>query len=260
MDTKILQLQQLLIESTHAVAFTGAGISVESGIPPFRGKNGLWEKYDMELLHINHFFEQPKSAWEFITKIFIESFNNAQPNAAHYCLQKLEKRQILKAIVTQNIDNLHQQAGSTNVIEFHGNVYNTVCLGCGRKFNIMDLLGVERNNVSALYEKIPDVEFPLLCPDCSKILKPDIVFFGESIPEEPGFLALSEMQLADLVILIGTTGVIVPASGLPYIAKEKGAIIVEINPEPSEYTKSVDLYIPAKAGEFCQIFSETTNL
>ncbi len=216
----------------HITAFTGAGISVESGIPPFRGENGIWNKYDPKIFDLQYFIENPKEDWELIYKVFYKTIMEAEPNTAHFALANLERKGKLKAIITQNIDNLHQKAGSKTVYEFHGNTRNVVCLDCGRKYSVTSL---DMSNL------------PPRC-ECGGLLKPDFVFFGESIPQDVLEASLNETQMADVFLLVGTTGVIYPAGEIPRLAKRNGATIIEINIEPSEYTGSItDIFIEEKA-------------
>ncbi|GBD90655.1 NAD-dependent protein deacetylase [bacterium BMS3Abin04] len=232
-NNKIKEAANLIANSKRTVAFTGAGISVESGIPPFRGKNGLWSRYDPEILDINYFRQNPLISWKVIKEIFYDFFGQAQPNAAHKALVKMEQKNLLQSIITQNIDNLHQEAGSKNVYEFHGNSRRLVCTNCGEIF-------------IASEEKLGDL--PPTCKFCSEVLKPDFIFFGEAIPEPANSKSFREAEISDLFILIGTTGEIMPASLIPRVAKEKGATIIEINTEKSKYTNSItDIFIQEKA-------------
>ncbi len=224
---------EIIKNSKFTVAFTGAGISVESGIPPFRGPIGLWSKYDPKILDINFFMQNPAESWKYIKEIFYDYMQNVNPNKAHYFLAELEKNGILKGIITQNIDNLHQKAGSKNVIEFHGTASRLECIECKNKYPS------ENTSLDNL---------PPLCPNCKGILKPDFVFFGEPIPADAFEKSIYLMENADTVLVIGTTGEIMPASELPYIAKSRGAKIIEINIEPSNYTNKItDIFLNDKA-------------
>lgn len=224
---------KIIKNSKHLSAFTGAGISVESGIPPFRGENGLWSKYDPEILDINYFKHNPEKSWITIKKIFYDYFGKAKPNFAHTALAQLEKNGILKAIITQNIDNLHFIAGNRNVIEFHGNSRKLICTECGKTYSADESIFLN---------------LPPKCSYCSGILKPDFVFFGEPIPEKAYEESIYEAEISDVFLLIGTSGVIYPASLIPYLAKKNGAKIIEINPEISEYTNKItDIFIKEKA-------------
>jgi NAD-dependent deacetylase len=235
----IQKAKELIQKSNFIVAFTGAGISVESGIPPFRGPNGLWSKYDPKILDLNFFLSHPDISWKYIKEIFYDYMYDAKPNKAHYCLAELERKGKLKGIITQNIDNLHQAAGSKNVIEFHGTTKKLECINCKSKFDS---------------DKISLNKLPPLCPKCGGILKPDFVFFGEAIPEEAMKKSIYLATNCDLMIVIGTTGEIMPASQIPYLAKENKAKIIEINPEKSAYTDTItDIYLSMKATEACEL-------
>ncbi len=226
---------ELIKNANHVTAFTGAGISVESGIPPFRGENGLWSKFDPVFLDINYFHHNPLKSWELIKEIFYDFFGKAEPNAAHFALAEIEQMGLLHATITQNIDNLHQKAGSKKVYEFHGNSRNLVCTKCRSKFSV---------------SKIGLNKLPPKCKKCGGVLKPDFVFFGEPIPEPARTRSFAETEKADVFILIGTTGEIMPASMIPYEAKNNNAKIIEVNTKPSNYTKSItDVFLKGKATE-----------
>ncbi|MBN2519655.1 MAG: NAD-dependent protein deacylase, partial [Bacteroidales bacterium] len=136
---KINEAANLIRHSSRTVAFTGAGISVESGIPPFRGENGLWSKYDPVFLDINYFHQYPEKSWPLIKEIFYDFFGEAKPNAAHYALAEMEQKNLLHSLITQNIDNLHQIAGSKQVYEFHGNSRNLICQKCLTYYTVQEI-------------------------------------------------------------------------------------------------------------------------
>lgn len=229
-------------ESNYTIAFTGAGISAESGIPPFRGENGIWNKYDPNLLVLSNYLNNPTKTWPVIKEIFYDFFSKANPNAAHNVLAKMESEGLLKSVVTQNIDNLHQMAGSKTVYEFHGNSHTFVCLHCHSKFPVDEL---ELN------------EMPPLCKKCGKILKPDFIFFGEQIPTDAYSNSVEAAEKSHVVIIIGTTGEVVPASTIPIVAKRSGAKIIEINLESSSYTNSItDVCLKGKATETMNLLAE----
>ena len=234
----IEEAAKIISNANHVTAFTGAGISVESGIPPFRGENGLWSRYDPTVLDIGYFHSNPKESWEVIREIFYDFFGQAKPNTAHYALAEMENMGVLKSIITQNIDNLHQQAGSKEVYEFHGNSRTLICSNCLRKYS------AEQIDLSIL---------PPRCEDCETVLKPDFIFFGEAIPEPARSKSFGETGKADVFLLIGTTGEIMPASLIPHEAKEKGAKIIEINTERTNFTNSItNLFLQGKATEVMQ--------
>jgi NAD-dependent deacetylase len=232
-DENYAKAIQLLTNSRYTSAFTGAGISVESGIPPFRGEGGIWTKYDPMYLDIEHYISQTEKSWKIIREIFYDFFGDARPNMAHYGLSLLERKGRLKNVITQNIDNLHLEAGNKVVIEFHGNSKYFRCLRCGKKFSVKDI---------TLSDKPPH------CAHCEGLLKPDFIFFGEGIPEDAYKASLKAAQHASVFLLIGTSGQVAPANQIPYLAKQNGASIIEINPDPSAYTYSItDIFLRGKA-------------
>lgn len=224
---------KIIKSAQRCVAFTGAGISVESGIPPFRGENGLWNKYDPMIFDIQYFYGNPRHCWEVIREIFYDLFDLVQPNTAHYTLAEMEARNLLAAVITQNVDNLHTAAGSKRVHEFHGTLKKLVCLDCQTSYKV---------------SQIDLKRLPPVCLKCGGFLKPDVIFFGESIPEPAKRHSFDETNRADCFILIGTTGSVAPANMIPGAAKSNGACIIEINPVPSEYTPWVtDIFLQDNA-------------
>ncbi|WP_373501403.1 NAD-dependent deacetylase [Desulfococcus sp.] len=217
-----------LLASKCAVALTGAGISVESGIPPFRGKGGIWERVDpMEFGHIDTFEKDPGKVWRVLIRDLKEIIDRAAPNDGHKGLARLEAMGLLASVITQNVDGLHQMAGSTDVLEFHGNCAWQRCMDCGGKKRTRDV------DISSL---------PPVCA-CGGVLRPDWVFFGEEIP--PAALQRSR-QLAmrcDVMMVVGTSAMVHPAATMPVIARETGARIIEINPERTPLTGYVSDYL-----------------
>ncbi|MBC8276615.1 MAG: NAD-dependent protein deacylase, partial [FCB group bacterium] len=221
--------------SKRTCAFTGSGISVESGIPPFRGKGGIYETYDSRYFDLSYFLAEPENCWKLLKEIFFDHLGKAEPNYAHCALADLEKHGLLQTVITQNIDNLHRLAGSTVIHEFHGNSQYLTCLACSSKFPA---------------ENVALETLPPHCKMCGGILKPDFVFFGENIPEEAYTGSLYEAEHAEIFLVIGTTGEVMPASMIPALAKRNGATIIEINPSPSNYTGEItDFFIRLKATE-----------
>lgn len=224
-----------LQNATYAVAFTGAGISVESGIAPFTGAGGLWNRYDPKFIEINFFLSDPKRSWQEMKKIFFTDMDEARPNKAHQVLAALETKGLLKGVITQNIDGLHQRAGSKNVQEFHGTIHSLSCVRCARRYRLKDV-------------NLDDV--PPTCL-CGGVLKPDFVFYGEGIPSRAYEASAQMAAQSDVMLVVGTAGQVMPACGLPLAAKEHGCKIIEVNPQPSSYTGHItDLYFPLKATEF----------
>lgn len=234
MNEKLLSdAATILRKARRTVAFTGAGISVESGIPPFRGPEGLWSHYDPTILAIDYFQAHPRESWRVIKEIFYDYFGRAQPNAAHVALARLEAAGYLHGVITQNIDNLHQEAGSEDVVEFHGTAQRLVCIHCGQPQQADD----------AVFAHMPP-----RCPACGGLLKPDFVFFGEGIPRLAYDRTRAEARLADVWLVVGTTGEIMPASLFPFEAKQQGATIIEVNIQPSNYTPHItDIFLRGKA-------------
>jgi NAD-dependent deacetylase len=230
---EITEAARLLKKSRFTTAYTGAGISVESGIPSFRGEDGLWNKYDPEMLDMDYFLKHPEKSWKVIKEIFYDYFGQAKPNKAHLALAEMERRNLIARTITQNIDNLHQEAGSKVVYEFHGNCQTLYCLSCNTKY------------------KAPEISLdhlPPTCRQCGGILKPGFVFFGESIPQAPLTAAYEAAYLSEIFLIIGTTGEVMPANQIPFMAKSNGATIIEVNPKESNYTdKITDIFLKGKA-------------
>lgn len=206
-----------------AVALTGAGISVRSGIPAFRGPKGLWEKFDpMEYATIGAFLSDPVKVWRMLAEM-IGIVEEAKPAPAHHGLARLERSGVLRAVVTQNVDGLHQAAGSCRVIEFHGSARELVCLSCDRRYP----------SRVRLAQCIPP-----RC-DCGAVLKPDLVLFGEPIPPAAREAAEEEARRCRVLLVIGTSAQVSPACEIPLTARRNGAFVVEINPEKTPLTGSV---------------------
>ncbi len=236
MDNMIEKAAELIRDSKSMIALTGAGISVESGIPDFRSSGGLWEKYDPSVYaNIESFRRDPEMVWEMLFDM-TDLTEGAKPNPAHTSLAKLEELGFLKAIITQNIDNLHQEAGSRKVIEYHGNAKGLECMKCGEVYGAGD------------FDKSARV--PPKCRSCAIILKPTVVFFGEMIPPAAMLESQSLAEKADIVLVVGTSAVVYPAAGIPLIAKQNNASVVEFNLEETDLTRYVtDVFIEGSAGK-----------
>lgn len=215
------------------VALTGAGISVESGIPAFRGAQGMWERFDpTEYATIGAFLADPEKVWKMLS-LMMEVFLRAVPNTAHRELAELERIGLLRSVITQNVDGLHQAAGSGKVIEYHGNAFELVCLVCWKRYP----------SRTKILEGMPP-----RC-ECGSVLKPDLVLFGEPIPWTAQEQAESEARSAGVLLVVGTSAQVSPACDIPALARRGGAVVVEINPERTPLTRSVtDIHIRENAG------------
>ena len=212
-------------ENKKIVFVTGAGISQESGIPTFRGKDGLWRNYNaMELATIDAFYENPKLVWEWYNERR-ENIFSVSPNQGHKAIAELEKYAKV-IILTQNIDGLHQKAGSSKVLELHGSIVKIKCTVCDFRDEIITKFS----------------EIPPLCK-CGNILRPDVVWFGESLQEDVWKHAMIQAGQCDLMIIVGTSLVVSPANTLPIYAKQNNAYLIEINPEKTEMSSEMDLTI-----------------
>ncbi len=234
-DEKMREAARLLKRSRHAVALTGAGISVESGIPAFRGAQGLWDRYDpSEYAHISSFMRNPGKVWGMLRELY-RIMEQAQPNPAHHALARLEELGILKSLVTQNVDGLHQRAGSKRVIEFHGNGGTLICLSCGMEYPARDI-------------RMDDL--PPACPRCGGVLKPQVVFFGEPIPPRALEEAFEEADQCDVMLVVGTSAQVYPAADLPRRVAWSGGRIIEINLEETHLTQDMThIFLQGSASE-----------
>lgn len=205
------------------VFVTGAGISQESGIPTFRGKDGYWRKYDpMQLATIDAFYQNPKLVWEWYEDRR-KNILAAQPNNGHVAISDLAKYRDV-AVLTQNIDGLHQRAGSKQVYELHGSIIRIKCTVCDFKDDITDIFD----------------ELPPKCK-CGEILRPDVVWFGEALPQDVWHDAINHAKSCDVMIIVGTSLAVSPANTLPVFAKQNGATLIEINPEKTIMSEDMDL-------------------
>ena len=232
-------VKRIINDSKYLVVFTGAGISVESGIPPFTGNSGLWTKYDPKFIELSYFYSHPLDSWKEIKKIFYDyMLNKSKPNLAHLTIGKWEKEGLVKAIITQNIDNLHQAGGGKNVIEFHGTTKTLICTKCNH---------IYYDNEIVLKE------LPPKCTKCGGILKPNFVFYGEGINQETYHNAIQTINHADVILIIGTSGQVMPANQLPFSQKysNPNTIIIEVNPTKSSFTDTItDYYFDTTAVNF----------
>lgn len=229
----IHQAREWIRGAHHVAVLTGAGISAESGLPTFRGPNGLWRNFRPEQLATPHAFARdPKLVWEWYN--WRRSVHaQCQPNAGHRALAQLEQAAPQFTLITQNVDKLHEEAGSRNVIHLHGSLWRVRCLRCAKE---------EPNT------QVPLEPLPPLC-DCGGMLRPAVVWFGESLPEYELRKAMDTTREADVVLVVGTSGMVYPAAALPRMALDAGAHVIEVNPEPTELSASASAFLQGPAGE-----------
>lgn len=240
-EDKIGKIADMIVEAERVVVFTGAGVSTESGIPDFRSPGGFWTKFDPEDFTIDRYLASPETRnkqWRLL--LSGDLFQEAQPNAAHIAIAELERMGRLDCVITQNIDNLHQKAGNdpSKVFELHGNMRWIRCLDCGKLYPLTEII---RNNRDA--KKAPS------CGNCGGMLKPDVIFFGETLPERTLFEATQRASRCDLMIAVGSSLVVYPAAYLPLHAKQAGAKLVIVNLSKTPADGIADIVIPASAGE-----------
>ncbi len=240
-----------LVNSKYAIALTGAGISTESGIADFRGPSGVWTK-DPEAERrayrsYERFSVDPKGWWEErlapTGPSLLGELDKAMPNLGHHALGELEQLGILNCVITQNIDALHEKAGTKNLLEYHGSFLKLRCISCGLRFrrDDFDLEKLMREN-----------QLPPRCPECQGVVKSDTVSFGEPIPSDVAQQSLEEALKCDLMLICGTSAVVYPFANLPRIAKQRGTVaIIEVNAEPTPLTEEgvCDYIIQGKTGE-----------
>lgn len=225
-----------LAAARSIVAFTGAGMSAESGVPTFRdAQTGLWQHYDPADLATPEAFERdPALVWQWYGWRR-QRVGEAKPNAGHVALAAWAQRVESFIVATQNVDGLHQQAGSENVLELHGNLHRDIC----------------SRETTPVRDPVPaDGDgMPPRCPQCAALVRPDVVWFGEMLPQRTWQAALQAAGEADVLLSIGTSGLVQPAASIPQVALEQGALVIEINPEPTPLSDMVDLRLPGTAAE-----------
>jgi len=234
-----------LKEAKKVVFFTGAGMSSESGIPTFRGKDGIWNKMKPEeLASFDAFMKNPDLVWEWYQHRR-EIIHKTHPNPGHISIAELEKYFDV-SVVTQNIDNLHHRAGSTKIFELHGNIERNFCVEC-RTFYLLE--DIEITNAAPK------------CKKCGSLVRPDVVWFGEMLPQEEFSEGEEAAEWSDICFVVGTSAVVYPAAYIPMSAKQSGSYLVEINIEPTELSRFADYSLFGKAGEILpQIVEEVKKL
>lgn len=239
------QAARIILGAHYVIGIGGAGMSVESGIRPFRGPGGLWtERGEPDMSGYQRFLNDPKSWWEARLERQRQSppedsaRREAQPNTGHYALVELEKMGILRHLITQNVDNLHLAAGSKSVTEIHGNMYKMRCISCHARFD---------------RDKFEIKEIPPHCPHCGGIVKSDGVMFGEPIPPYALQRSQDETMKCDCMLLLGTSGVVYPTAGFPLIAKRRGATVIEVNPHETESALSATYQYERPQAKSCPV-------
>jgi NAD-dependent deacetylase len=243
---KIQQAAELLLKSKHAIALTGAGISTESGIPDFRSDSGIWKKYNPDIYgDIKSFLQDPSKFWKMAEDIAPNLFN-AKPNPGHIAIAELEKMNILKAIITQNIDELHQKAGSVLVYEVHGNINRFTCLGCRASYT----------KEQVMHKLKKDKKNPPVCDVCAAPLKPSVVLFGESLPKFEIYYSQDLAKKADVMLIAGSSLEVAPVCDLPvYTLSAKGKLII-VNDEPTPLDGKAEVVINNKIGTILPLIVE----
>ena len=248
MDSELDAAARCLVQARYVIALTGAGLSVESGIPPFRGPGGLWTKHGEPPMNgYQRFLADPKKAWEDRLnpsgpmRELWDALARAEPNAGHHALVDLEDMDVLRATITQNVDNLHRLAGCRRLLEIHGNATLIRCVRCVARF--------ER-------DEIDYVTLPPACPRCRGILKSDTVSFGEPIPADVLSACSEQASRADCMIVAGTSATVYPAASFPIAIAERGGDLIEVNPYPSELTSMCRFALPGPAGDVLPLLVE----
>jgi NAD-dependent deacetylase len=220
------------------VTFTGAGISAESGIPTYRGEGGLWHKYDPnKYASINTFLQDPSYYWSFFRDVRYPMLKKVKPNKSHMALAEIEEMGNLKTVITQNIDGLHQEAGSSSVIELHGTTRIIYCMTCSREYTMDEVFFML------------EVQIPPLCSECKGRLRPDVVFFGEALKPQILASAYAEAEKCDFLLVVGSSLVVYPAADIPLKAKRMGAALALINKETTPLDDLADYVIHDEAGK-----------
>jgi NAD-dependent deacetylase len=230
----VAEAAEILRSAQRVVAFTGAGVSAESGVPTFRGAGGLWEGHPVEeLASPRGFYADPVKVWRFYEERR-RNLANVKPNPAHRVLAGWQERFPRYAVVTQNVDGLHQAAGARGVLELHGSIWRVRCLGCG----------CEREE-----RTVPLPRVPPLCSECGAMERPGVVWFGEFLPEAVMAAAFAAIEKCEVLVVVGTSAVVYPAAGFVEVAATAGAKVIEVNPEASSMAHFADVALRGPAGE-----------
>ena len=231
------ELARLIRENQPCVALTGAGASTESGIPDFRSPTGMWAEFDpREYASLGAFRRDPAKIWRFYAPRF-SMLTSAEPNRVHYALAELERLGLLEAVVTQNIDLLHERAGSREVVEVHGSIRTSSCPDCGARYPLAEVLPLVEAGAGAPR-----------CTRCEAILKPDVVFFDELLPEQAIDRAFELAERAGLLLVVGSSLEVYPVAGLPFATLEAGGKVAVVTEGPTAVDRRATLRISGKAG------------
>jgi NAD-dependent deacetylase len=245
----VTKLARMIIDSKYAIVLTGAGISTESGIPDFRSPGGLWDKFSPDIYgNIHSFLENPFKFWEMAEKIAPNIFK-AKPNPAHYALAELEKKNLIKAIITQNVDGLHQKAGSVLVYEIHGNIDRFVCFGCRASY--------PREQVIRKLKK--EKHYPPICDMCKAPLKPSAVLFGEDLPKFEYYQSHALAEKSDLMIVAGSSLEVAPVCDLPNLTLKYGGKLAIVNDVPTYMDEKAELNIIGRLGTILPLVVSKIN-
>ncbi len=240
MNEEIQKFIDLLLRSRHAVVLSGAGISAPSGIPDFRSPGGIWDGIDPYSIFSSWSFQRNPEVFYREGLKLLAKFLHAKPNVAHRLLARLEEMEILKAAITQNIDGLHQRAGSKNVIELHGNLREGYCIRCNKWYSIEEIL------------KKMEKEIPPLCDRCKGTIKPNLILFGDNLPQREYGLATLHASQCDLMLVMGSSLVVGPVDGLPAIALRNKAKLIILNLGATRYDSQAELILHKELDEVCR--------
>lgn len=245
MDDKIIEAREIIDKASSITVLTGAGISAESGVPTFRGEQGFWRQQRPEdIATPQAFWRDPKFVWEWYD-LRRQTTKEARPNSGHYAILDLENQKPNFNLITQNIDGLHQLAGSRNIIELHGNIWQIRCTKCG--------------NVEENYD-VPIREIPPNCKKCRALGRPNVVWFGEMIPMAAIDKTLVAIEQCQIMLIVGTSGVVEPAASMGLLAKQTGKTVIEVNLEPTVNSHLYDMDINGKSGEILPLLFKSVEI
>ncbi|MBD3256101.1 MAG: NAD-dependent protein deacylase [Candidatus Lokiarchaeota archaeon] len=243
---KIKQAAKLILDAEHVIVLTGAGVSTESGIPDFRGEGGIWEKYKPEIYgNIQAFLKDPSKFWQMAEKVAPKLFS-AEPNPGHAALAELEDLDLINAVITQNIDELHQKAGSVIVYEVHGNINRFNCFGCRASYT--------KKQVMRKLKK--EKKYPPVCDMCGAPLKPSVVLFGESLPTFEIYQSQALAEKSDVMLIAGSSLSVAPVSELPNYTLSAGGKLIIVNDRPTHMDERAEIVIRHKTGTVLPLIVE----